>query len=219
LLFSAFPDGLFTILTIYGIFFKEPGGIHGFQFNALPQKGPKLSPMQDNLDMLFDEKTIENRVKELAQQISRDYVGKNLVLICVLKGAYTFTADLMRELTIPAAVEFVRAASYGCSTEPAKDVAIRQDVGDIANRHVLLVDTIIDTGRTLACLLKMFSARGPASLGAVALLNKKARRTKEVKVTYCGFDIPDQFVVGYGLDFAERYRNLPYVAVLDPADQ
>jgi hypoxanthine phosphoribosyltransferase len=176
--------------------------------------------MKNGPDILFDKPAIANKIKELAQQISQDYREKDLVLVCILKGAYTFTADLMRELTIPAAIEFIQAASYGCSTAPAQNVVIKQDIAaDIKDRHVLLVDTIIDTGRTLACLLSIFRARGPASLGVAVLLNKKSRRTVDVEVTYCGFEIPDRFVVGYGLDYDEHYRNLPYIAVLNPTNE
>jgi hypoxanthine phosphoribosyltransferase len=175
--------------------------------------------MIDNPEILFDEQTIAGKVEELASRISRDYAGKELVVICILKGAFTFTADLTRHLTVPATVEFVQAASYGDSTTSAREVVIKQDLRtDIKNKHVLLVDTIIDTGKTLASLLRMFSARDPASLTAVALLDKKSCRIEDVTVEYCGFEIPDAFVVGYGLDFAERYRNLPYIAKLDPTD-
>lgn len=175
--------------------------------------------MTDNSEILFDEQTIADKVEELASRISRDYAGKELVVICVLKGACTFTADLTRHLTIPATVEFVQAASYGDSTTSAREVVIKQDMRtDIKDKHVLLVDTIIDTGRTLASLFKMFNARNPASLAAVVLLDKKSSRIADVSVEYCGFEIPDAFVVGYGLDFAEQYRNLPYIAVLDPSD-
>lgn len=175
--------------------------------------------MSDNPEILFNEQTIADKVEELAARISRDYAGKELVVICVLKGAFTFTADLMRHLTIPVTVEFVQAASYGDSTTSAREVVIKQDLRtDIKDKHVLLVDTIIDTGRTLDSLLRMFSTRNPASIAVAALLNKKSCRIEDVTVEYCGFEIPDAFVVGYGLDFAERYRNLPYVAKLDPAD-
>jgi hypoxanthine phosphoribosyltransferase len=171
--------------------------------------------MEDSHEILFDEQAIANKVEELASRISADYAGKELVLVCILKGAMMFTADLMRGLTIPAVLDFVQAASYGDSTTSSKTITIRQDlVIDIRDRHVLLVDTIIDTGRTMDQLLRKFEKRGPASLGAVALLDKKSRRVVDVAVAYRGFEIPDAFVVGYGMDCAEKFRNLPYIAAL-----
>jgi hypoxanthine phosphoribosyltransferase len=169
-------------------------------------------------EILFDEQTIANKVRELASRISKDYEGKEAVLVCILKGALTFTADLMRLLTIPVTIECIQAASYGASTISSGNITSKQDIEtDIRDRHVLLVDTIIDTGKTMDCLLRKFRARGPASLGTVALLDKKTRRSADVPVTYSGFEIPDTFVVGYGMDSAERYRNLPYIASLKPA--
>ena len=165
--------------------------------------------------MLFDEQTIAKKVKELADRISADYVGKDLVLICILKGAVVFMADLMRRISMPVMVDFVRAASYGVSTEPSRNIVITKDIEtDIKGKHVLLVDTIIDTGETLYCLLEKMKGKGPASLDAVVLLDKKPRRTVEVALAYKGFEIPDVFVVGYGVDCAEQYRNLPYIAVV-----
>ena len=169
-------------------------------------------------EILFDEQTIADKVKELASQISKDYADKELILVCILKGAFTFTADLMRRLTIPSRVEFIQAASYGASTRSPGDISIKQDIGvDINGRHVLLVDTVVDTGKTLANVLQQFGTRGPASLCTVALLDKKFRRTVDVTITYRGFEIPDAFVVGYGMDLAEQYRNLPYIAAIKPS--
>ncbi|HUI67383.1 MAG TPA: hypoxanthine phosphoribosyltransferase [Nitrospirota bacterium] len=165
--------------------------------------------------MLFDEQTISKKVKELANRISIDYAGKDLVLVCILKGAVVFMADLMRCLSMPIKIDFVRAASYGVSTEPSRNIIITKDIEtDIKGKHVLLVDTIIDTGETLHCLLEKMRAKGPASLETVVLLDKKPRRTVEVTLAYKGFDIPDVFVVGYGVDCAEQYRNLPYIAMV-----
>ncbi len=164
-------------------------------------------------DLLFDEQTIAKKVRELAARISADYAGKDVVLIGILKGAVVFMADLMRCLSLPVAIDFVRAASYGKSTEPARKIAITKDIEtDIQGRHVLLVDTIIDTGETLHCLLDRMKAKDPASLEAVVLLDKKPRRTVEVPIRYKGFEIPDVFVVGYGVDCAEQCRNLAYIA-------
>ena len=166
-------------------------------------------------EVMFDEETIGRKVKELADRISRDYAGKDLILVCILKGAVTFTADLMRKLRIPSTIEFVQASSYGMGTDSSRLIIVKKDLDrDIAGRHVLLVDCIIDTGDTLAHLMKTFGERKPASLEAVTLFDKKARRRMNVPVKYTGFEIPDRFVVGYGMDCAEQYRYLPYVAAV-----
>ncbi len=168
-------------------------------------------------EILIDAATIEKRVEELAGEISRDYAGKDLVLVGVLKGAVIFLADLMRRITIPSAVDFVHASSYGNSTVSSREVSIKKDVDiDVTGRHVLLVDTVIDTGLTLTRVFEQFRKRGPASLKAVVLLDKKPRRIVDVPIAYRGFEIQDVFVVGYGVDCAERCRNLPYVAVIKP---
>lgn len=169
------------------------------------------------LKVLFDAATIEKRVGELAGEISRDYAGKDLVLVGILKGAVIFLADLMRRMTIPAAVDFVHASSYGTATSSSKEVRIKKDVDvDVAGRHVLLVDTVVDTGLTLSCLFELFQKRGPASLKAAVLLDKKPCHIVETPLAYRGFEIGDEFVVGYGVDCAERCRNLPYIAVIKP---
>ncbi|HSB35087.1 MAG TPA: hypoxanthine phosphoribosyltransferase [Nitrospirota bacterium] len=169
------------------------------------------------LKVLIDAATIEKRVGELAGEISRDYAGKDLVLVGILKGAVIFLADLMRRMTIPAAVDFVHASSYGTSTSSSKEVRIKKDVdADVAGRHVLLVDTVVDTGLTLSCLFELFRKRGPASLKAAVLLDKKPCRIVETPLAYRGFEIGDEFVVGYGVDCAEQCRNLPYIAVIKP---
>lgn len=166
-------------------------------------------------EILFDEQAIQAKVSELAARISADYAGKDLVLVGILKGAVVFLADLMRRITFPVTIDFVCASSYGMSTTSAKEIRIKKDIEtDVRGRHVLLVDTIIDTGETLDCLFKRFTEREPASLEAVVLLDKKPRRTVLAPVKYRGFEIPDKFVVGYGVDCAEQYRNLPYVAAI-----
>ena len=176
--------------------------------------------MTDLHDILLDEHTVADKVEELAMQISKDYAGKELLLICILKGAFTFTADLMRSLTIPTTIEFIQVSSYGSSTTSSQNIFIKQDVAaDLKGKHVLLVDAIIDSGKTLALVLQKFSERGPASLATVALLDKKSRRTENIHLTYRGFEIPDIFVVGYGLDFSEKFRNLPYIASVNPLEQ
>jgi hypoxanthine phosphoribosyltransferase len=170
--------------------------------------------------ILFDAETIARRVDELGLQISRDYEGKSLVLVCILKGAITLTADLMRQLTVPAELDFVRAASYGKSTDSSGTIRITKDIEtEIRDKHVLLVDGIVDSGETLDHLIRRYSQKGPASLKAVVLLDKKSRRTVPVPLAYVGFEIPDLFVVGYGMDCGEQFRHLPYVAVFHPSDE
>lgn len=170
---------------------------------------------EDDLEILLTEQAVTQKIGELAAQISHDYAGKELLLICILKGAAIFTTDLARRLTIPAVLDFVQASSYGDGTVSSRTVAVRKDIeADIRGRHVLLVDGIIDTGETMDCLLKRFQERGPASIKVAVLLDKPARRAVAVPVSYRGFEIPDRFVVGFGMDYGERYRNLPYIAVV-----
>jgi hypoxanthine phosphoribosyltransferase len=171
--------------------------------------------MSEIQEILFDERSIETKVGELAAQIARDYAGKDLVLICILKGGVVFMADLMRRIPFPVTIDFICASSYGMSTTAAGEIRIKKDIEiDVRGRHVLIVDTIVDTGATLAYLLKRFPEKGPASLEAAVLLDKISRRAAAVRLKYRGFEIPDRFVVGYGIDRAEHYRNLPYIAVI-----
>jgi hypoxanthine phosphoribosyltransferase len=173
--------------------------------------------MDDIQEILFDKHAIAEKVREIAERISEDYAGRELVLICILKGAAVFTADLMRHLTLPVTVEFVQVASYGSSTTSSKKIIAGSPAGiDISDKHVLLVDTIIDTGTTMDCLFKMFRAQQPSTLKAVVLLDKKSRRTVDITLSYIGFEISDRFVVGYGMDHGEKYRNLPYITALKP---
>jgi hypoxanthine phosphoribosyltransferase len=166
--------------------------------------------------ILFNEQVIEQRITELAQEISRDYAGKEVVAICILKGALVFFTDLVRLITVPVVVDLMQASSYGSGTVSSRKLAISKDIStDIRGRHVLLIDTIIDTGETLAYIYKRFLEQDPATLAIVGLLDKKPRRIVELPITYRGFEIPDLFVVGYGMDLGEKYRNLPYIAVLD----
>lgn len=163
--------------------------------------------------VVIDEKTIAGRVSELAAAVSRDYEGKDLVLVGVLKGAVIFLADLLRRLTIPAAVDFIHASSYGMGTSSSRTVIIKKDLDtDVNGRHVLLVDGIIDTGETLGQIQELISRKGPASVAAVVLLDKRSRRTVDIPLAYVGFEIPDRFVVGYGMDRAEQDRGLPYIS-------
>ena len=167
--------------------------------------------------MLIDEERLRSRVAELGEEVSADYAGRDLLLIGVLKGAVFFMADLMRKLTIPCEVDFMAISSYGASTDSSGVVRILKDLDiNIEGRHVLVVEDIIDSGLTLSYLTRNLESREPASLEICALLTKPERREIDVPVRYVGFEIPNRFVIGYGLDFAERYRNLPYVGVLDP---
>jgi hypoxanthine phosphoribosyltransferase len=166
-------------------------------------------------DILVQRDELEHRVRELAGEISRDYADKELLLIGVLKGAVFFLADLMRHLDIQCEVDFMAVSSYGASTDSSGVVRILKDLdAPIEGRDVLIVEDIVDSGLTLSYLFRMLRARGPASLEVCALLTKPARREIDLPIRYVGFEIPNRFAIGYGLDYAERYRNLPYVAVL-----
>lgn len=172
---------------------------------------------EDVAEILLSEEQIQQRVRELAQQVSEDYQGKDLLLVCVLKGGVVFLTDLMRHLSIPHAVDFMAISSYGASTESSGVVRILMDLNtSIEGKNVLIVEDIVDTGHTLDYILRNLSTRLPASLKVCALLNKPSRRLLEVPLDYVGFDIPNKFVIGYGLDFGEKYRNLPFVGVLKP---
>jgi hypoxanthine phosphoribosyltransferase len=169
-------------------------------------------------EVLIDEETLRNRVAELGEEISLDYEGRDLLLVGVLKGAVFFMADLMRELSLPCEVDFMAISSYGAGTDSSGVVRILKDLDiNIRDRNVLVLEDIIDSGLTLSYLVRNLSAREPASLEVCALLVKEGRREVDVPVRYVGFEIPNRFVVGYGLDYGERYRNLPHVAVLDEA--
>jgi hypoxanthine phosphoribosyltransferase len=169
-------------------------------------------------EVLIDREVLQRRIEELGEEISTDYTGRDLLLIGVLKGAVFFMADLMRNLTIPCEIDFMAISSYGDSTDSSGVVRILKDLDiNIEGRDVLIVEDIIDSGLTLSYLMRNLEARGPASLEICALLTKPERREADVPVRYIGFEIPNRFVIGYGLDFAERYRNLPYVGVLDPS--
>jgi hypoxanthine phosphoribosyltransferase len=166
--------------------------------------------------VLVDRGTLQRRVAELGRSISADYEGKDLVLICVLKGGVAFLTDLMRQITVPHEIDFMAISSYGKGQrESSGAVRLIMDLqADVAGRDVLIVEDIVDSGRTMDYLLRLFWARQPASLRVCTLLNKPSRRAVDVPLDYIGFDIPDEFVFGYGLDFDEKHRNLPYVAIL-----
>jgi len=166
-------------------------------------------------EVLIDESALQARIGELGDEISADYAGRDLLLIGVLKGAVFFMSDLMRRLSVPCEIDFMAISSYGAATDSSGVVRILKDLDiNIEGRHVLVVEDIIDSGLTLSYLMRNLEAREPASLEVCALMTKPARREIDVDVRYVGFEIPNRFVIGYGLDFAERYRNLPFVAVL-----
>ncbi len=166
-------------------------------------------------EILIDEDALKERIRELGREISADYEGRDLLLVGVLKGAVFFMADLMREIAVPCEIDFMAISSYGAATDSSGVVRILKDLDiNIEGRHVLVVEDIIDSGLTLSYLMRNLEAREPATLEVCALMTKPERREIDVPVRYIGFEIPNRFVIGYGLDFAERYRNLPYVGVL-----
>ena len=166
-------------------------------------------------EILIDADTLQARIQELGDEITADYAGKELLLVGVLKGAVFFMADLMRSISVACEIDFMAISSYGAATDSSGVVRILKDLDiNIEGRHVLVVEDIIDSGLTLSYLLRNLESREPASLEICALLTKPERREVDVPVRYIGFEIPNRFVIGYGLDFAERYRNLPYVGVL-----
>lgn len=173
---------------------------------------------QDVEKILYTEEALKRRVAELGAQITRDYQGKNLVVASVLRGSYIFMADLTRAIELPISVDFMAVSSYGAGTTSSGQVEIKKDLSDsIEGKDLLIVEDILDSGNTLYYLMDVLQARKPASIRICTLLDKPERRTKPITATYTGFAIPDAFVVGYGLDYAERYRNLPYVGILKPS--
>lgn len=176
-----------------------------------------MSMHDDILKVLVTEEELKSRVAELGAQISRDYEGKNLLLVSILKGAVVIMADLMRAVTIPCAIDFMQVSSYGSGTTTSGLVKIIKDLdADLSGRDVLIVEDILDTGVTLSNLVPMLKLRNPNSVRICAILDKPSRRKAEIRADYTGFTVPDEFVVGYGLDYDEKYRNLPYVGVLKP---
>lgn len=172
---------------------------------------------KDIQEVLFSQQQLEERVDQIAQEITRDYAGKEIVLISVLRGSFVFMADLCRRIDLPCTIDFMSVSSYGSGTSSTGQVQITKDLsGDISGKHILVVEDILDSGNTLSYLLKLLEQRKPASIRLCTLLDKPERRVKPVEVHYSGFTIPDAFVVGYGLDYAEKYRNLPYIGILKP---
>jgi hypoxanthine phosphoribosyltransferase len=183
-----------------------------------PSFAPSSEFANPQLEPLFTAEQIQTRVGELGAQITNDYAGRNPLLVGVLKGACIFASDLMRAIDLPIGLEFIAISSYGTSTRTSGEVRLVKDLDvGVEGRDILVVEDIIDTGLTLSYLLATLHQRGAASVRLAALLDKYERREREVQIDYLGFQIPDAFVVGYGLDFAERYRNLPFIAVLKSA--
>ncbi len=174
--------------------------------------------MKDDMaEVLIPEKEIAKAVAKLGKQISRDYEGKDLIMVSVLKGSVVFMADLMRHITIPCSIDFMSVSSYGAGTKTSGVVKIVKDLdAQLAGRHLLIIEDILDSGLTLSYLSKMLRDRGAESIRIATLLDKPDRRQANIKADYFCFSVPDKFVVGYGLDYDEKYRNLPFVGVLKP---
>lgn len=172
--------------------------------------------MEDKIRVMISEEEITKRLKEMGEQISRDYEGKTVHLICILKGSVFVTCELAKNISVPVTMDFMSVSSYGDGTESSGRVKIVKDLDEhVEGKDILVVEDIIDSGRTLDFLLDMLKARKPASIKLCTLLDKPDRRVTEVSVDYTGFVIPDEFVVGYGLDYAQKYRNLPYIGVVE----
>lgn len=176
---------------------------------------------KDVLKILLDEETIHNKVAELGRKITEDYKMKlkddeHLLVVGMLKGSVVFMADLIREIGVHCELDFMIASSYGGGTESSGIIYIKQDINAVEGRHILLVEDIVDSGYTMSTVLHLLKNRNPKSLALCSLLDKPSRRIKDVPIDYRGFEIPDDFVVGYGLDYDSRYRNLPYIGVLKP---
>ena len=173
---------------------------------------------QDVERVLYTEEELKRRVRELAEEITRDYEGKEVVLASVLRGSYIFMADLTRAIDLPITVDFMVVSSYGAGTTSSGQVEIKKDLSDsIEGKHLIIVEDILDSGNTLYYLMDVLRVRKPASIKICTLMDKPERRAKPITADYSGFTIPDAFVVGYGLDYDEKYRNLPYVGILKPS--
>ena len=175
--------------------------------------------MAEKIKVLITEEEVDARIRELGEKISKEYEGKQIHLICVLKGGVFFMCELAKRITVPVSMDFMCVGSYGDGTKSSGVVRLAKDLDEsIENKEVLIVEDIIDSGRTLAYLIEVLRQRKPASLRLCTLLDKPDRRVKDVHVDWTGFEIPDEFVVGYGLDYAQKYRNLPYIGVVEVAE-
>ena len=171
--------------------------------------------MKERVEVLLTEQKVDERIQAIGEQISRDYEGRQVHLVCVLKGGAFFMCELAKRITVPVSLDFMSVSSYGSDTKSSGVIRIVKDLDEsIKDKDVIVVEDIVDSGRTLSYLLKMLQSRGPRSLALCTLLDKPERRVVDVNVNYTGFQIPDEFVVGYGLDYDHRYRNLPYIGVV-----
>ena len=171
--------------------------------------------MKERVEVLLTEQEVDERIQAIGGQISRDYAGKQVHLVCVLKGGAFFLCELAKRITVPVSMDFMSVSSYGSDTKSSGVIRIVKDLDEsLKDKDVIVVEDIVDSGRTLSYLLKMLQSRGPRSLALCTLLDKPERRLVDVNVNYTGFQIPDEFVVGYGLDYDQRYRNLPYIGVV-----
>ena len=171
--------------------------------------------MAERVEVMLSEEEVDRRIQEIGEQISKDYAGKQVHLVCVLKGGSFFLCELAKRITVPVSLDFMSVSSYGGDTKSSGVIKIVKDLDEpLRDKNVIVVEDIVDSGRTLSYLLDMLKARGPMSMALCTLLDKPDRRVIDVKVDYTGFQIPDEFVVGYGLDYDQRYRNLPYIGVV-----
>lgn len=176
--------------------------------------------MAETISVMISEDDVDKRIKEIGEQISKDYEGKEVHLICVLRGGVFFMCELAKRISVPVTMDFMSVSSYGNDTKSSGVVKIVKDLDDsIRGKDVIVIEDVVDSGRTLSYLLEMLKDRNPASLKLCTLLDKPERRVCEVKVDYTGFEIPDEFVVGYGLDYAQKYRNLPYIGIVHLDDK
>ena len=172
--------------------------------------------MEDKIRVLLTEEEVNEKIKKIGEQISKDYAGKSVHMICVLKGGVFFTCELAKRITVPVSLDFMSVSSYGSETKSSGIVKIIKDLDEpLEGKDVLIVEDIIDSGRTLSYLIEILKKRNPASIRLCTLLDKPERRVTDVKVDYVAFNIPDEFVVGYGLDCAQKYRNLPFIGVVE----
>ncbi len=175
--------------------------------------------MAETISVLISEQDVDAKIAELGKKISEDYAGKSVHLICILKGSVFFTCELAKRITVPVSLDFMSVSSYGDGTSSSGIVKIAKDLDEtIEGKDIIVIEDIIDSGRTLSYLLEVLAQRKPNSMKLCTLLDKPDRRVKEVKVDYVGFAIPDEFVVGYGLDYAQKYRNLPYIGIVHGAE-
>lgn len=171
--------------------------------------------MAEKVEVLLSEEKINARIREIGEQISKDYAGKSVHLVCILKGGSFFMCELAKRITVPVSIDFMSVSSYGDASESSGVIKIVKDLDEpLTDKHVLVIEDIVDTGKTLSYLLELLKGRGAADVKLCSLLDKPDRRVVDIKADYTGFQIPDEFVVGYGMDYAQRYRNLPYIGIV-----